>query len=131
MLHCCYQTDEVVWTYRPAPSIVYDWMHKHCRHLLDLREKQMQEMLIEFTMGVDIYLQNLRDISKSEASIRMVSWEEFWGGENMQGCNVILIGHVWASRLSFEHLLLLLPIGLLCCNHAWMCMDLKEGSKTI
>ena len=73
------QKDEKVWGYRPAPTIVYSWMLKHCRHLLALQDKQMAEMLTEFTMGVDIYLQNLRDVNKSDAKMRMVSGNEFGG----------------------------------------------------
>ena len=36
----------------------------------------MEDMLVEFTMGVDIYLQNLRDVNKSDAKMRMVSGDE-------------------------------------------------------
>ncbi|XP_076446034.1 uncharacterized protein LOC143283688 [Babylonia areolata] len=67
----CPQKDEEVWTLRPAPSIVYEWMHRHCRYLLALRDRQMELMLMEFTLGVDIHLKNLRDAYASDVEARI------------------------------------------------------------
>ena len=94
------QKDEKVWSYRPAPTLVYSWMLKHCCHLLALQDKQMAEMLTEFTMGVDIYLQNLRDVNKSDAKMRMVSRNEFDGV--YWDLSVILMGHVVLFLFKFE-----------------------------
>ncbi|KAL8603181.1 hypothetical protein ACOMHN_032627 [Nucella lapillus] len=67
------QKDEEVWNLRPAPSIVYDWMLRHCRHLLALRSNQMVVILMEFNLGVDIYLKSLRQVYSSEAEGRRSS----------------------------------------------------------
>ncbi|XP_070196997.1 streptococcal hemagglutinin-like [Littorina saxatilis] len=69
----CPEKDEEVYALRPEPSLVYQWMHQRCHFLLALRDREMDEILLEFTMGVDHYLQSVRDASKSDAKMRQAS----------------------------------------------------------
>jgi hypothetical protein len=64
--------DEEVWSYRPAPTIVYNWLLNHCEFLVDLRHKLDRDLKFAFRMGCDIFLGNCRDVPALEAASRRV-----------------------------------------------------------
>ncbi|XP_041357556.1 uncharacterized protein LOC121374519 [Gigantopelta aegis] len=59
--------DQEIWCKRPAPGFVMEAAVKHVEHLLDLRLILMEKMMAEFTVGVDIYLAQVKDVSDAEA----------------------------------------------------------------
>ena len=67
-----FQEDQAIWCERPAPEHVMDAAMKHVEHLLDLRLILMEKMMAEFTVGVDIYLAQVKDVSDAEAKKALV-----------------------------------------------------------
>ena len=66
------QDDQRVWLKRPAPERVLEVAMRHTMYLVELRARILEELLREFTEGVDLYLSVIRDASDETFSQKEV-----------------------------------------------------------
>ncbi|XP_064607998.1 piRNA biogenesis protein EXD1-like [Liolophura sinensis] len=63
----CVEEDSAFWAERPASPQVLDAAVKDVVYLRELRRVLMEKMMMEYTAGVDIFLNNVRDATSTEA----------------------------------------------------------------